>query len=188
MPFCVIRSPWSLSRIHDYLGSPDDVALLKVSLDKEGRETNYTLALLSPSLYGELCRNGLDKSGTDRDFMVSPYHEGRLTPPRTGYTTTLFFPLPRQLKLTEKEVADRISGLLDQVISFQDLPPKSYQITIPMKSRISSTLKGSCFVSFTPEVPMKTIILLRQFLDGLTWTDSTGHTAQGRCYWAAQQK
>jgi hypothetical protein len=186
MPVYVIYSGLSLGAIREFLlsyGSENKVGHLRVIYNRDGRETDITIATLDKSLYDTLIGAGFDKLKAGIDFTISPYRLIQYNRPSETQTSNFYIPLPKPITLTESQVYSHIVDRLKKLVDFGDLSSRSFRITIPKVSRDTGELKGNCFVSFKKEVPIETIALCRSVLDGSTWVGGK----ECRCLWSQQR-
>lgn len=187
MPVCVIYSGMCLSAIREFLltfGPTDKVGTMRINYDRDGFETDRTICVLDQTIFDKAVAAGFDKRKTGIDFSVAAYRLGDRNYPREGFTSNFYLPLPRELELTETLIIKQVETKIKQLVTFGDLPAACYKITIPKVSRETGALRGSCFVSFQPNVPLTAIATTRVALDSTAWDDAKGQHEESRCFWA----
>jgi hypothetical protein len=178
MDLYLIHSSWSLSAIGDLLDNYGPVPFLRIVYDREGQETNRTLALLPPATFTALQQGGYSKRVAGRDFVIHPYQVRQESLPQSGQNQSLYFPLP--LELQEAVVREYLEGELNQLVQLQVIPAGSWTVTVPVRSRTTGAVRGGAFVAF-PDLPVERVALLRTLLSDGTWPDTE---ASVRCFWA----
>jgi len=187
MSVYIIYSKDTLSEIRSFLekfGSSDKIGTLRVNYDRDGFETNLTIAVLDSTIYDSLVAAGYDQRGPGVNFWIGRYELSERNYPREGFTSNFYLPLPRDLQLTKAEIEQQVREKLNPFVASGQLDHSSYKIVIPHVSRETGELRGSCFVTFGESVPLKTRALIRVALDSTTWYSQSGHHEDSRCFWA----
>ena len=168
----IVYSKRSLDDIHNFLlsyGSEEEIGPSRI-MYYQGKETDRTAILLSPTVYSKLVEDGYGRRGGD--FNIVPYQLRDYDLPKEGQRS-LFFPLPKDWK--GSECRSCIGDLVDTAARLGLFEVGKYKLNIPLYTRTSDVHKGVAFLHFDKEVTTDSIAYLRAFLHGYDGT---------RCFWA----
>ena len=182
----LIKSKWTLYRIDEYLRKYEGkVGNLRIVLDKNGNETDRTIALLSKDVYNSIYA---DKSNNDETgFQIYPFILKQSCFPSEYKTRNLFIQVPQIF--TENMVIKNLNDKLDYIAEWNIIPNKSWSFNIPIKSREFGKIKGCCFLSFNDEVPIENISMVRILLTDSYWLDKNKQKNDIlRCFWVIDKK
>lgn len=185
-PVYLIYSSWSLPEIRNFLEEKchqgEYIGYLKVERS-HGKESNRTLAILSPTLYQRLVESGFDQRNDD-DFSIKTYivpHYTNIQPSRT-----LFLPLPSEYP--GSLCREQLEYKLNAFTSFGIIPQNGYRVRVSWTSRQMDQHRGSAFISFADHVPTDSISLTRSLLNGSNWEDATGEPGFFiKCMWSTKE-
>ena len=183
-PVFMIHSNFGLQVLDDTLSQHGKVGFLRVVRDHNGRDTPLTIGILEESAYQSLCNAGLNVRKSDSDLWVTRYFlkDADLPPPERKHT--LFVPVPTSVIDDEREVFNEITNKLHHLQQWNILPPDSWKIRIPLKSREFGGIRTGCFISF-PGVDVRRIAMARVIMNDTRWSfEQNGYGLAFKCSWA----
>lgn len=189
-PVFMIHSSWSLEQLDAFLANRGDVGFLRIVYDNEGKETDRTIAILPELLYDALCKEGFDRRQYGRGFKISQFLLNDSNMPGEGRTKTLFVPVPKNMSESDGQVIAAVVGKLDHLSEWGIIPPNSWSVNVPLKSREKGGVRSGCFVSFKREVELERVAMTRVLLTDTYWPETEGNTERPvfRCFWARDRK
>lgn len=186
-PVYLIYSPWSLNRIDSFLSKYGDVGFLRIIYDRDGNETNRTIAIISDEAYVELCKDGFNRQ-RDTELIITPFILKDNNFPYKGYTTSLFVPVPSDLRSDDTFVVNTVNDKIQHLSSWGIIDDDSWTVSAPLKSREKGAIRGSCFVSFKKEVPLQRRAMIRLLLTDTYWNESEKAQTIFNCFWSRARK
>lgn len=199
----LIHSRRSLTSIEGFLNgyadskNGDGIGYIRIVYDREGHETNRTIAILSDSVYDRLLKDGCDRHRDGRDFAISPFTLKDFNFPGEGRTNSLFVPVPESLRGHSDEVVQAISDKLAHYADWDVLPDQSWTIKPVLVSREVGDIKNGCFISFKNDVTVESRAMIRVLLSDSYWpirhTDNLEDSDDDKkeifqCFWARAPK
>lgn len=190
-PLYMVYSNWGLNDIQAKLnelnpGNEDNMRIgtMRIDRGRDGKETNRTFCLMDHSVFKQAQKEGLDNRVYNRDFTVKPYILKESNLPGPEEKLHLFLPLSQDISTFD--VRQQLEERLSELELFDILPPNSYQIRIPLKSRATSEHKGLAFVYFNKNVSEEAAAISRLILHDVLWyhNDANDTTTRTKCYWA----
>jgi hypothetical protein len=185
-PLFLIHSPWSLRELENFLFhfGNGKVGPLRIDYDRDGKETNRTLAILDESVFADLVKKGYTRSDNSepteqycpvgwetrrpyRNFSIYRYKIRPYEYPRNGFTTNLIVSLPQDLSV--EECRRQLDAKMSILAGFNLLKKEDYQLSLPLSSRVSGQAKGIAFITFQKEVDPQLPIVVRAILNGSHW-------------------
>jgi hypothetical protein len=187
-PLFLIYSKLTLLSLYEILEEfTDEIGMMTIMHDREGKETNRTVVVLRPKVYDEIVAQGKNKRPYDLDFTIVPYEIRKHNLPNEHQKPVLFIPFPKKIKLSEVTIHNIIAEKLKSLVSFGVIPDKSWRINAPGKrSDFGGQSKSFCFVTFNREVSKEQIAIVKVVLDGSEITDESNE--KFRCFWARNHK
>lgn len=149
-PVYVIFSSRSLDELHTTLsryGHEEDIHLLKVEYDRQGQDTNRTLAILGSSFSGIQNKDNLG-------FRIQKFE---LRNQKPYETQTLCITLPKDLGLKAMQISDVVHDKLQVLIDSGIITEKDFKFNIPLKNRELDLPKASCYLCFEKTVDGKSV-------------------------------
>ena len=191
-PVFVIHSRWSLSKLGDFLGEYGDVGFLRIVYDKDGNETDRNIAILPESSYKDLCDDGYNRRQYGKGFVIAPYTLRDNNFPGENHTNTFFIPVPDELCSEDDSVVATINDKLQHLSEWNIIPPDSWSVNVPLKSREKGGIRFGCFVSFKRDVPVECRAMARVLITDTYWSEleefPSEETPVFRCFWARKRK
>lgn len=184
----MVNSQLSLNQLHAELSRYGTIGLLRIVLDRDGRETTRNIAIFHDDVYQRLLAEGFgNRSRWNQDFSVHPFEVKEFDLPGSGKTQTLFVPVPNELLTKDGVVRGEITDKLQHLVDWEVLPADCWKLTIPLKSRERGGIRGGFFISFRG-LTMNHIALARVALTDTRWDcladpNQDNHNVF-RCYWA----
>ena len=191
-PVFVIHSRWSLSKLGDFLDGYGDVGFLRIVYDKDGNETDRNIAILPQSTYKDLCDDGYNRRQYGKGFVIAPYTLRDNNFPGENHTSTLFIPVPDELSSEDDVVVNTINDKLKHLSDWNIIPPDSWSVNVPLKSREKGGIRFGCFVSFKRDVPLESRAIVRVLITDTYWSELEESPSEEspvfRCFWARKRK
>lgn len=193
----MLRSVETLVDIEKFLrqyGAND--CQLRVVYDRNGSDTNGTIALITHEIFEKLVKDGFDRPGHNRFIVVSPYELRDNCYPGEHHVNSLFVPIPSSLQSDHHYVRDAVNSKLNSLVKWGILADDSWQLVIPLGSRETGRTKGRCYVNFNPEVTLSQRALARVVITDTYWpvlTDypdnqDTEDTPIFKCFWSRRPR
>jgi hypothetical protein len=188
--FYLIRTPHTIDWIETQLYEFNyGQSVLKVIRDKNGQETNRTIAFLDEVVADKV----MSQKRVDwrmEEFVVPPWY----LPDPARYTSNFCIPFPenwkQQFDPTDKShprdefYFNQIREKLRPFILQRLIPSDGFTIHTPIISREKSQTNPIAFVVFNPSIAIETLAVIRYVLDQSSWQDLSPF----RCYWAVVSK
>ena len=166
----LVFSGWKLSKIFnfftDYLDAKTgDIGVSKIERYKdkktgEMRDSNRTVILLDRYLFEKAIKAGLDVPQHDLDFRIAEYFLTEKNFPPENYSSNLFILIPKYISPEEAEMI--LEERLKYIASFDLL--SDWTLKIPLESRLSGEHRGCAYLSFSENMPLSSIALVKVLL------------------------
>lgn len=189
-PVYLLHSNKTLGQLETFLGAYGDVGFMRIMYDGDGRETDRTIAVLPTSTYNTLSKEGYSKRQYGKDFVISVFNLRDSHYPGEGRTKSLFIPIPEALRTSETFVVESINDSLRHLAEWKIVPEDSWSVNVPIQSRETGGVRGSCFVSFRRDVTIHEIAMARVLLTDTYWPEREEDAERilFHCYWARDRK
>ena len=173
----IIFSRWSINQLDLALSNLDiDVGFLRIVYDRENRETNQSLCIISKESYEKLVDLGY---GSDRNEKTSSFGKGFKiakfilkynVPAKEHLTNSIFIPVPRALASDETFVLSTIQDKLIHLSEWGILnSAEDFSINLPLTSREYGHVKHGAYVVFKQTIDIRIICTVRHLLNFTFW-------------------
>jgi len=186
-PVFLIKSKWSLNSIREFVEEYGPLNYMRIIYDRQGRETDLTIAILSMETYSKLCDEGYNNMKIVSEFKISPYKLHLNNFPGEGKTENLFIPVSKSLGIKDDDIIKFINSKLSFLVSHKILPINSWEIKTPLISREKGGIKGGCFIIFHREVDLESKAMIRILLHDTYWDQESDSDNILKCYWARER-
>jgi hypothetical protein len=185
-PVYLIHSNWSLPQLDTFLSDYGDVGFLRIVYDKDRKETDRTMAILSVATFNALCEDGYDQRQYGRGLKVSKFTLNNWCYPSAGNSKVLFVRVPKCFAQDDAQVIAGVTGKLEHLAEWGIIPTDSWSVKVPLKSRETGGVRNGCFISFKRDVHLDRIAMTRLLLTDTYWPDDdeNGNRLLFQCTWA----
>ena len=185
----IIKSGWSLTRIHGLITKYGDYKYLNVvRKGKEKEITRITYVVILESVFEKLSHVGY-ASNNHTGFIITPfeYKEGKNeSRKKRGW----YIEIPSNMRDSEFDVFNIIDQKLNDIAEWGFIKvtglTKPWNIYIPNVNRISGETRDHCFVQFDKSCDIKEISIARILINDSYWTKKGITDSQAplmKCVW-----
>lgn len=204
---CIVFSSAPLTAIYnavaEAVGNDDSVGYARIVFDRNGKETNRTLVLVSANTWRQLENAGLADEGESIRFAPYKILEGNLPKETQSDSLCLLVPESFQKQPVFAEVDKIIAEKLEHLALWGILPSNSWKVSVTLTSREKGEVGKRCFISFDDTVSLEQRAIVRLLLNDTYWAsedDSVNEELAGKvdidldsppilkCFWAFPQK
>jgi hypothetical protein len=189
LPVYLVYSSWPLDDIRREIEKYPEgrCGPLRVIYNKEGGETNRTLAIFSPHVYDSMVEEG--RGERNKDLYVAKYKLRKDNYPPKDASSDIFISIPKDLHRSSPEVTGLLERRLEALADWGILPSQSWKIEVFSRSR-EENLGRFCFIRFR-KVHLDNLAMVKALLDDTywRWDDSPvdERTLVCRCQWALRK-
>lgn len=189
-PVYLIHSRESLSKLDEFLSTYGQVGFLRIVYDREGAETNRTIAILPDASYDALVAKGYDRKEKRKggmDFGVTPFRLNERNYPGPGQNSSIFIPIPEGWKERADAAIAAVSEKMQHLTEWGIVEAGSWTIRAPLRSREMGESRGMCFVTFQSTVSIHRIAMVLVLLTDTYWPPEKEEDEDReifRCFWA----
>lgn len=187
LPVFLIYSGWSLPKIDNFLSEYGEAGFLRIIYEKNHKETNRNLAILSEETFTALCSEGYNTRRYGGDFLIARFVLRENNFPKSTHSFNFYIPVPQELIDEDVFVVNAIEDKLKYLSEWEIIPVNSWSIKVPLKSRETGGIRSGCFVKFKKEVENNNIAMARLLINDTYWPSLDNNVkdrANFKCFWA----